>query len=275
MAAILQQPRAHEGCQGQRDDARREDGDDDGDRELAEDPADQAGHEDERQEHRRQGDRHGEDREADLPRAVQGRSEDRLAVFHPADGVLKEDDGVIDQEPDRQRQSHEREVVQAVAQQLHRDEGQQQRERKGHRGDQRVRRPTQEDKDDDDDEGEGDDQGFLDVQHRADDRQGSVIDRNHPDRARKLRGDGRKDSPDAAGHFDRIGARLAEDPDDHRAVRDLVAPGPKAHGHALVLDRVDHPGYVAHVDRSSVLLGDDEICVFLGVLQLALRSQDG
>ncbi len=39
-----------------------------------------------------------------------------LAALHPPHGVLQEHDGVVHQEPDRQRQRHQREVVQAVAQ---------------------------------------------------------------------------------------------------------------------------------------------------------------
>ena len=38
-----------------------------------------------------------------------------LAALHPAHGVLQEHDRVVDQEPDRQRQRHQRQVVEAVA----------------------------------------------------------------------------------------------------------------------------------------------------------------
>ena len=43
-----------------------------------------------------------------------------LARLHQADGVFQKHDRVVHQEPDRQRQRHQREVVQAVAQDLHR-----------------------------------------------------------------------------------------------------------------------------------------------------------
>ena len=43
-----------------------------------------------------------------------------LAALHPPHRVLEEHDRVVDQEPDRQRQRHQREVVEAVAEHPHR-----------------------------------------------------------------------------------------------------------------------------------------------------------
>ena len=48
-------------------------------------------------------------------------------VLHQPHRVFQKHDGVIHQEPDRQRECHQREVIQAVAQNVHHQEGQQQR----------------------------------------------------------------------------------------------------------------------------------------------------
>ena len=86
------------------------------DGELAEQPADDAAHEQQRDEHRdqREGDR--DDREADLAGALQRRLERPLALLEVAHDVLDHHDRVVDDEADRDRQPHQREVVEAVAQ---------------------------------------------------------------------------------------------------------------------------------------------------------------
>ena len=50
-------------------------------------------------------------------------SKHALAHLHVPDDVLEHDDRVVHHEPDRQRQRHQREVVQAVVQQVHDREG--------------------------------------------------------------------------------------------------------------------------------------------------------
>ena len=58
----------------------------------------------------------------------------RWPVFHQANGVFQKDDGVVHQEADGQRESHQRKIIQAVAKHAHRDERQQQRERQRNGG---------------------------------------------------------------------------------------------------------------------------------------------
>ena len=102
---------------------------------------------------------------------LSGRLQRRLAVLlHPADGVLQEHDRVVDQEPDRQRQRHQREVVQAVAQHAastmnvsSSDSG------SATTGNQRVGRPAEEDEDHDHDQDERDEQRLLHVADAVDD----------------------------------------------------------------------------------------------------------
>ena len=98
-------------------------------------------------------------------------------VLHPADGVFQKHDRVVDQEPDRQRQRHQREVVQAVAQDVHHDERQQQRQRQGDDGDQRIGGAAEEQEDDDHDQHERDEERLLHVVDAVDDRLRAVVDR--------------------------------------------------------------------------------------------------
>ena len=80
-------------------------------REFAEHAADQSGHEQQRDEG---GDQRNADREhgeADLPRALDRRAERRHALLQIAEAVLDHDDGVVDHEPDRYRERHQREIV--------------------------------------------------------------------------------------------------------------------------------------------------------------------
>ena len=54
------------------------------------------------------------------PRRIQRGLERALARLHQPHRVLQKDDGVVHQEADRQRQRHQREIVQAVAEHVHR-----------------------------------------------------------------------------------------------------------------------------------------------------------
>ena len=98
-------------------------------------------------------------------------------MLHPADGVFEEHDRVIHEEADRQRQRHQREVVEAVAQHVHHDERQQQRQRQRDDGNQRVGRAAEEDEDHQHDQHERDEQRLLHVVDAVHDAQRAVVDR--------------------------------------------------------------------------------------------------
>ncbi len=149
----LQEPAAQHGGEGQRDEAGDEDGRADRHGELVEQPADDSAHEEHRDEHRGQRQGHGDDGEADLPRPVQGRLERRFPHLHVAHDVLEHDDGVVHHEAHRERQGHEREVVQAVAQQIHDREGPDDRHGQGQAGDDRGGEVAQEEEDHQHDQG--------------------------------------------------------------------------------------------------------------------------
>ena len=126
---LLQEQRAHDRRQGQRHDRRGHHGDRHGDREFAEQSADHAAHRKERDEHRdqRKGDR--DDREADLAGSLERGFEGGHPLLDIADDVLDHDDRIVHDEPDRDRQSHQRNVVEAEARKVHHRESREQRQR--------------------------------------------------------------------------------------------------------------------------------------------------
>jgi hypothetical protein len=60
-----------------------------------------------------------DDGERHLPGAVQRRLHRLLAHLHVPDDVLQHHDGIVDDEADAERQRHQREVVEAVVEQVH------------------------------------------------------------------------------------------------------------------------------------------------------------
>ncbi len=132
--------------------ARDEDRHADRDRELVEQLPDDPAHEQERDEHRGERQRHREDREADFRRAVERGLHRRLPHLEVADDVLEHHDRVVDHEPDGERQRHERQVVEAVVQQVHHRERADDRHRQREARDDRRRDVAQEQEDHEHDE---------------------------------------------------------------------------------------------------------------------------
>ncbi|HJX21644.1 MAG TPA: hypothetical protein VJ454_11685 [Steroidobacteraceae bacterium] len=85
------------------------------DGEFAEQPADDAAHQKQRNENGDQRKTDGDDREADLARAFQRRLAGGRALLDMAVDVLDDHDRVIHHEADRDREPHQREIVEAVA----------------------------------------------------------------------------------------------------------------------------------------------------------------
>src|SRR5262249_29250355 len=80
-------------------------------RELAKYTAHQAGHEQQRDESGDQRYADRDHRESDLPRALDRGAERRHTFFEIAEAILDHDDGVIDHEANRDRERHERKIV--------------------------------------------------------------------------------------------------------------------------------------------------------------------
>ena len=86
-----------------------------------------------------------------------------LAHLHIAHDVLEHDDGVVHHETDGQRQRHQRQLVQAVAEQVHRGERADDREDDGGAGNQCGREIPQEEEDDHHDQRDRQHERELDV----------------------------------------------------------------------------------------------------------------
>ena len=159
---------------GQRDHHRHQDRHRERDGELAEQPADDAAHEQDGQEHRDQRQRDRDDGEADFLGPAQRRLRPRHTILDIAGDVLQHDNGVIDHEASRDRQRHEREIVQAVASQIHRAEGADHRHGDGDQRYQRCPQISQEDKHHQRDQGHGNQQRHLRVGQRGPDAHRAV-----------------------------------------------------------------------------------------------------
>ena len=133
-----EEPRAQHRRQRQRDAEREDERHRHRDGEFLKQLADIAAHQKQRNEHRDQGQRDRDDGEADLARAFQRGLHRREAVFEVTHDVLDDDDGVVDDEADGDRQSHQRQIVEAVAQRVKRreraDQGQRHRDRRNDGG---------------------------------------------------------------------------------------------------------------------------------------------
>ena len=169
-----QQPTAHHWRQGQRDDARHQDRHADGHCKFSKQPPDQAAHQQQRDEDRNQRQGHRHDREADLARSGQSSFKRRCARLDVAIDIFNHDDGIVDDEPDRDRQRHQRYVVDGVADEVHDRAGRQQRHWYGDAWNERCRHAAQEQKHDQDDEADAHRHRKLDIIDRRPDGLGAV-----------------------------------------------------------------------------------------------------
>ncbi len=141
---MLQQLGAHHRRQGERNHGRNQNGHRKRDRELAEETAHNIAHEQQRDEHRDQ--RYGQrnDGETNLPGALERGLQRGFAGFQIAVDILDHHDRIIDHETGRNRERHQREVVEAVSEQVHHAKSSDQRKRNGDAGDDGCRQIPQE-----------------------------------------------------------------------------------------------------------------------------------
>jgi hypothetical protein len=264
LAVGAEERRAHHRRDRQRDDGRDADGHRQGDRELAEEPTDDAAHEQKRDEDGQERDRDRDDREADLFRALDRRFVRRLAFFEVAHDVLRHDDRVVDDEAGRDRQRHQREVVEAVVEQPHRTERPDQRDRHGDAGDGGGPRRAEKDGHDEDDEAHGQEERVFDVGDGSADRGGAILRDGHLEGGGDHRAELGQDGLDALDRREDVRAWLAADDHHDRALG--VEPGRRA----TVLDVVEDVGHIAQPHDGTVFFAEDEIAEGRGAEQLAI-----
>ena len=259
-----QDERAHHRRRRQRHAMRDQDRNRQRQREFGEQAPDDAAEEQKRREHRdqREGDR--DDGEADFARAADRRLDARHALLEIARDVLEHDNGVVDDEAGRNRQRHQRQVVEAEAEQIHHPERADDRGRHRDARDRRRPHAAQEREHHQDHQHDGDDQRLLGVVQRLPDRLRPVDGHRQIDIARQRRDQARQLGPDAVDGLDDVRARLARQ--DHRDAGLAVDQT----GVAQVLDRIEDLGDVAEPDRRAVAIGDHQIAILGRVRRLVV-----
>ena len=204
-----QQHGAHHRRRRQRDHQRDHNRDRDRHGEFAKQPADQAAHQQDRDKDGDQRHAHRHHGKADLAGAEQRGIQPRHAGIQVAGDVFQHDDGVVDHESGRDRQRHQREDVEAIAQQIHHGECRHQRHRDRHDRHQRRARIAQEREHDEDHQRDGDQQRDFDVAQRGADRLGAVDGEIDVDGGRDRGLELRHQRLHAVDHLDDVGARTA------------------------------------------------------------------
>src|SRR5258708_3356714 len=126
---------AHHRRGGKRNQKRDANGYAENHREFAEKPAHNATHQKNRNKDRHEGGAHGKDGESDFTGAFHGGFIGLHATFDVTSNVLDDHDGIVNDKARRNRQSHERQIVQAVMAQIHHAKRADQRERNRDAGD--------------------------------------------------------------------------------------------------------------------------------------------
>ena len=169
--ARRQHRRERQGGQHGHEDAAR-----DGERELPENSADHAAHEQHGYECGNQREADGDHRETDFSGALDGGHHHRIASLQMPVDVLHHDDGVIDDEADRDDERAQGEIVERESQHVHQAHGGDERHTEHGRDDQRGGGPAQKQAHDEDDQHHGDCQRDADVLQRSADGLGPILD---------------------------------------------------------------------------------------------------
>ena len=262
-----QQMRAHHRRRRQRHQHRDRDRHRQRHREFAKQPADQPSHQEDRNEHRNQRCAHRDDREADLFCADERGGERRQTVGQVTVDVLDDDDRVVHHESGGDGQRHEREIVQAVSEEVHRAERAEQREGNGDAGDDRRPGTPQEDEDDEDDQDDCQTERPLDVGDRRPNRGRPIDGGIEIDRGRQQRPELRQQGLDPIDGVDDVRAGLAE----HLELHGRFAVGQT--GDANVLHRVLNGSEVGEAYRRAIAVGHDQRFV-VGRLEQLIGGAD-
>ncbi len=178
--------------------------------------------------------------------------------------VLQHHDGVIHDEAGGDNQRHQRQVVEAVAEQVHHRAGPDQRHRQRQRRDRHRLQVAQEDKHHGDHQQHGDQQRLFGIVERG----------AHPwrpvDHHFQLRVGGqiflqrRQLRLNGVNGVEHIGARLTLNADHHRG------RGVEETSLILILHRVVDGGDVVQPHRFAILISDDQIAELRGLVELAV-----
>src|SRR5471032_396900 len=213
----FQQVRAQRRLQRKGRERGHENGRDHRDGELPVNSADTAGEKRHRYEH---GGQHGgntDDRAAHLlHRPARGRTWRETLFAHHAIDVLDHDNGIVDQDPDRQHHREHGEHVDRHAEHIKREQRAGQRNRNDHGGYQRITQVAQEQPHDQEHQQHGFEQRQRDFVQRDVDELGTVERNLHGRSRRQATRQLRKLRADRAGGFHRVALRREADTDRRR-----------------------------------------------------------
>ena len=178
--------------------------------------------------------------------------------------VLEHDDRVVDDKTNRDSQRHQRQIVEAVAQQVHDRESADQRQRHSDARDYCGPQATQEDEDHHHDEGDGEQQRELNVGDRGADRLRAVAQHLDLDRRRDRRLQLRQSGLDDIRCLDNVGARQFENRQQDRLL--AIGKGREAGVFRCVYGAPD----IADPHRGAILVGDDDIVPRRGIEHLPM-----
>src|SRR5260370_5166926 len=218
-----QEARRHHWGQRQRHDQRYENGHRQRHCELAEQPSDDPAHQQQGNQYRykRNADRY--DRKSDFSRALERSRERRLTFLYVTCDVLQHDDGVVDNEANRNRQCHQRQIIESVAEKPHQRTRAKQRQRNRDARDDRCPDAAQEDEDHHHHKRNGDQQRELNVFDGGADGQGTIADNLDLDGGWKSSNQPWQLCLDLVDGIDDVGARLLEDNKEHATFS--IGPG--------------------------------------------------
>ena len=178
---------AHHRRQRQRYNRRNQDRDGERDRELAKQPADDVAHEQQRNQHSDERDGQRNDGESDLLRALQRRGQRLLTGLDIAGDIFDHHDRVIDHEAGRDRQRHQRQVIDRKTGEVHHAKCSYQRQRHCHARNDGRRQAAQEQEDDHDHQCDGQEKLELHIVHRSSYGDGAVGEHGDVDRGGQRR----------------------------------------------------------------------------------------
>ena len=181
--------------------------------------------------------------------------------------IFDHDNGVVDDEADRDRQRHQRQIVDREARDPHRGAGADQRERHGDAGGDDGRRAAQKHIDDHHHQKDGDRQRPLNVVNAGANGLGAVGKHIDLDAARNPLLKLRHHRFDLIDRFDHIGVWLLGD--DKKNGRLAVEPA----GGVAVFDAELDRGDVAELDHRPAARCDDDVAIVFGRRQLIGRRE--
>ena len=227
-------------------------------------PADNVAHEQERDQHGKQGNGQRYDGEADLLGAAQRGFERVHAVFDIARDIFDHHDGIVDDEAGGDGQRHQRQIVEAEAQEIHRPERADDRQRHRQARNDGSGQRAQKNEDHKHHQHDRERQFEFDIRYRRADGHRAVAENGDVECLGQRGAQLRQQRIDAVDHLDDVGAGLALHIDDDR--RRQVSPG----GELGVFRAGDDSGDIRQPHRRAVAIGDDQGAILIGAGDLII-----